>query len=372
MRKFMLLPKETFLPQRLICEPGAILRCSDAIGEFGERGLIVHGRSLESSGRLAGIVRHLSAGMHIASFRRPEGEPTLGEITAVIDEGRRCGARWIMGIGGGSSIDVAKAAAGLFNAAHAPVYYQEGGRLLEPGIPFIAAPTTAGTGSEATNNAVIINPEKRVKLSIRDNRFMARLVILDVGLVEGCPRQVVLQSGMDALVQGVESFVSRHATQFSGMYAEAAIRLVYEHIVEAVDAPQRESLSALLIGSYYAGVSLAAARLGVVHGIAHPLGVLYNQPHGLVCAACFVPALKVNRDAMGDAYGRLSGFFGGDCIEKIEELNQVLGVRSPFAGKKCEYTDMIVSETLKSGSTAANPKTITRDDVLYILSNLFK
>lgn len=368
-----LFPSEVFFPPRILFKKGAFSEFAKESSELGQRGLIVHGVSLEKSGakeRVAEDIR--KTGMSAEFFCRMQGEPTLAEILAVIERGRAAGAQWIAGIGGGSVLDLAKASAGLFHAKEKPVYYQEGGALTEPGIPFLAVPTTAGSGSEATLNSVIINTEKKVKLSIRQQGFLARKVLLDPDLLKSLPFSVMCYSGMDAWVQAYESFISKHATWFSENLALKAIQLVSRHLVPALNAGRDEDLSGLMLGSFFSGLAFSHSRLGVIHGIAHPLGVLYGVPHGLICSLCFAPSIKLNLEAMGNAkYSVMSQAVGMDLLQKVHELQKTLKIVSPFKGKPVIEKEKIVEETLKSGSTAANPRPITRDDVEYLLKELF-
>jgi alcohol dehydrogenase class IV len=364
-------PIETYLPQKTIFKKGSHLMIAAEAMEFGAEGVLVHGPSLEKSGRKKEILEKFPSSARVESFKREGGEPTLDEVSAVIELARRVGAKWIAGVGGGGVIDSAKAAAGLFNAKEQPVYYQEGGALKEKGIPFIAAPTTAGTGSEATINSVIINSQKKQKLSIRDSSFIARKVILDVELLKGMPHKIMSHSSMDALVQSVESYVSKYSSWFTESLSLKAIRLINDNIINAFEKPGENSLSSLLLGSYYAGIALAHARLGVIHGLAHPLGALYNLPHGLICAACFVPSIKLNREAMGIKYEIISDIVNTDLMEWAMMVVKKLNIVSPFKGVELIEKEKIIDETVRSGSTAANPKKIEPKDVEFLLGELF-
>jgi alcohol dehydrogenase class IV len=366
-------PAETFIPVKILFKKGAIADLANETAEFGARGLIVHGISFEKNGLKEKISEDFKKAGLVAEFScRPQGEPTIEEISAVIQKGRAGKVQWIIGAGGGSSLDLAKAAAGLFNAKEKPSYYQEGGALTEPGIPFIAVPTTAGSGSEASLNSVIIDPEKKVKLSIRDKSFLARKVFLDPELLKGLPFAVMCHSGMDAWVQAYESFISKNATWFSESFALKAIQLISRHLVPALNAGRDEDLSGLMLGSFFSGLAFSHSRLGVIHGLAHPLGVLYNVSHGLICSLLFAPSIKLNLEAMGNQkYGIMSQAAGMDLLQKVHELQKTLKIVSPFKGKPVLEKEKIISETLRSGSTAANPKTITRDDVEYLLHEIF-
>lgn len=364
-------PQEIALPQRTIFRKGAALELAREAAQFGTRGLVVHGSSLEKGGAKGEIFRRFPAGSRVGSFCRGKGEPTLDEISRVIAEAKALEADWIAGIGGGSTLDLAKASAGLYRAREKPEYYQAGGALEAAGIPFIAVPTTAGTGSEATPNAVIINTAKRAKLSIRDASFMAQTVILDAGLLEGLPLPVMCYAAMDALVQAYESSISKYATWFTESFALKSVELIDRNILPASRTRKDEHMSALLLGSYCAGIAFASSRLGVIHGIAHPLGALYGFPHGLICAALLIPSIELNREAMGGKYDVLSNILGKDLSERIEELLGEFDIVSPFRGKELIEKEKIIAETLASGSTAANPKKIERGDVERILRDIF-
>lgn len=367
-----LFPSELHIPGKVICKKGGLSKLAGVVKDFGPRGVLVHGSSFKESGCAAKALKDLSsAGLHPEFFCREKGEAKLDEISAVIELGRRIKAGWIAGIGGGSVLDLAKAAAGLFNAPEKPVYYQEGGPLNENGIPFIAVPTTAGSGSEATLNAVIINPDKKVKLSIRHKNFLASAVILDIDLLKTTPKSVMAFSGMDALVQAYESFISKNATEFTETLALRAIEMIAGHLAAAVEERADGDLHEILVGSFFSGLAFSHSRLGVIHGIAHPLGVLYGVPHGLVCAACFIPSILMNREAMGGKYDRMSRAVGQDFIKKVEAFQQELGIQSPFKGKDIPEKEKIIDETLRSGSTAANPKPVTREGVEFLLNEIF-
>jgi alcohol dehydrogenase class IV len=366
-------PQETFLPAKVLFKKGGLADLAKETAELGTRGLLVHGASFEKNGlreKIAGDFK--KAGISVEYFCRPQDEPTLDEISAVIAKGRSLNAEWIIGIGGGSVLDLAKAAAGLFNAKEKPVFYQEGGALKDQGIPFIAIPTTAGSGSEASPNSVIINPEKKVKLSIRHENFLARKILLDPDLLKGLPFSVMCYSGMDAWVQAYESFISKNATWFSENFALKAIQLISRHLVPALNAGRDEDLAGLMLGSFFSGLAFSHSRLGVIHGLAHPLGVLYNVPHGLICSLCFAPSIKLNLEAMGNQkYAIMSQAVGMDLLQKVHELQKTLKIVSPFKGKTIPEKEKILTETLRSGSTAANPKPITREDVEYLLREIF-
>lgn len=368
---FPVLPGTLVLPEKTLAGRGTVSSLFQECRRFGSRGLILHGAALEHEGRLAALMSSAPADMAIKAVRHHGAEPTLRQVSDLIGIARLHQAEWIAGIGGGSIMDLAKAAAALVNAPHPPVYYHDGGELPDSGVVFIAVPTTAGTGAEATLNSVLTNEATLAKKSIRAPGMMARVVILDPDLLAACPPNVIAASGMDALTQAIEAYTSRNATWLSDALALEAVRLIATHLEDVYRTSGLSGAERLLTGSYLGGIALSFARLGVVHGLAHPLGALYHLPHGVVCAACLPPAVELNREAFGNKYVRLSEAVGSDLLERIRELMHRLDMSSPFTGVPLREKEMIIRETLASGSTKANPKPITRTDVEWLLDQIF-
>ena len=362
-----ILPETLILPEKTISGRGKIATLFTECRRFGERGLLVHGTALGH--RLHTLA--IPGGMAVYPVQHHGGEPTLAQVGQLVDIARNHQAGWIAGVGGGSILDLAKAAAVLARAPQSVVHYHDGSAIETPGLVFIAAPTTAGTGAEATINSVLTNETTGIKKSIRDIGMMARVVILDPDLLGACPRPVIAASGMDALTQGIEAYTSRYATGLSDQLALESVSLVARNLEAVFKNPLAAEADGLLTGSYLGGLALSFARLGVVHGLAHPLGVLYHTPHGAVCAACLPYSLELNRAAFGAKYDDLSRVAGKDLITYVNELTQRLGLVSPFSGTPLRDAEMIIRETLASGSTKANPKPITRADVEWILGKLF-
>lgn len=363
-------PDTLLLPERVLSGHGKISMLLSECARYGSRGVLVHGAALAANGRADRLLAQAPSGLDVLSRRHSGNEPTLAAVTELLAAARAHKADWIAGVGGGSVLDLAKSAAALFRTSHPPSHYHDGDAVETPGIPFAAAPTTAGTGAEATLNAVLTNEATHAKKSIRDPGLMARLVILDPDLLATCPPKVVAASGMDALTQAIEAFTSRHATVLSDALAIEALRLIAGNVAAVYREPAAREAADLLGGSFMAGVALSFARLGVVHGLAHPLGALYDLPHGLVCAICLPHAVELNREAYGPKYDVMSRAVGGDLIARIRELGLSLGIASPLSGVVLRERELICRETLASGSTKANPKTITAADVHWLLDRI--
>ncbi len=364
------LPETLMTPLETQLRAGAAFTMLDACAAFGERGLLVCGRSLERAGRLERILDAHRRPTAVQVWQHPGGEPTLEQLELLLDAARAHNPDWIAAIGGGSVLDIAKACAGLLDAVEPALAYHDGAPIPHSRRAFIAVPTTAGTGSEATIVPVLTNSDTGVKKSIRHPSFMARLVILDPELLHDCPPEIVATSGMDAFTQAVESYCSRSACWYTDALALKAVALIRASLERAYcgdDAARAD----MLIGSYLAGVALSNARLGLVHGLAHPLGARYHAPHGLTCAACLTQVLMFNRDAMAEKFDCLSDTVEMPLLDYVNALLEKLNIHSPFAGKALVDRDAIIEETLASGSTKANPREVSVDDVSQLLDAIF-
>ncbi|HQN01918.1 MAG TPA: iron-containing alcohol dehydrogenase [Candidatus Hydrogenedentes bacterium] len=364
------IPKSLTLPPETKSGAGAIRQLLPSCNSFGSRGMVVCGRSLEKSGRLMAILGDKATDDNIQVWIHGGGEPTLDQVEIFREDARNHKPDWVAAIGGGSVMDLAKAGAGLLNAPLSAVAYHEGAAIPHSNIPFLVAPTTAGTGSEATMVSVLTNTETGVKKSIRHSSFMATTVILDSALLDGCPKEVIAASGMDAFTQAIESYCSVGATWLTDALALKAAALIHNSL-EAVYNGDGTKQEDLLQGSYLAGIALSNARLGIVHGLAHPLGARFHVPHGLACALCLPLALAFNRDAVPEKYRQLSLLAGVDIFEYVQRLLANMNLINPFSGETISDMDAVIEETLASGSTKANPRKATEEDVALLLEQLF-
>jgi len=365
------LPEKIVFPGRTLIGTGRVKDLPAECARYGRQGLLVHGRSLAAHGVLKSLLQSVPSGMNVTTWEHAGGEPALSDLDRLLETARKHRADWIAGIGGGSVLDLAKACAGLFHAPQPPEAYHNGAAIETPGLAFVAVPTTAGTGSEATVNAVLTNIATRQKKSIRADALMACLVILDPALLAHCPQRAIAHAGMDAFTQALEAFTSRHAVWLSDELGLKALTLIGASLEAFYRGGNPVAAEQVLMGSYLAGLSFNMARLGVVHGIAHPLGVLYHVPHGYVCGVCLPHAVELNREAMGGKYEQVSRALGRDLLELIRHLLIQLDMPSPFRGKPILEKEYIVRETVAAWSTKANPKPITPADVEWLLGRLF-
>lgn len=341
-----------------------------------------------SGGRAEPIAAGL-AGRGIAAVPlRVAGEPTVEAVRAAMELARAEGCQGVLGVGGGSALDCAKAVAGLLgNGSSDPLEHLEvvgrGRPLSRPALPFVAVPTTAGTGSEVTRNAVL--GATGTKASLRSPFLLARLAVVDPELLSGAPRQVLAASGLDALSQLVEPYLSSRANPVTDAFAAEGIRRSARSLraacLEELTPERREDLA---LASLLGGLCLANSGLGAVHGFAAPAGALLGAPHGALCAALLAPCLTVNLRALrarapdGPAAGRfadlaswLTGRAGAapeEGIAWIERLCRELGVRGLSAhGLSPGGIPELVVRARGASSMKANPIVLTDEELAEIV-----
>jgi alcohol dehydrogenase class IV len=276
---------------------------------FGPRGVLVHGRSAERAGWL--VAAFHAQGLTVSTLACP-GEPTLDmlqDALATVAQGQR--PDWVMALGGGAAIDLGKALAALIPAPGGAMDHLEvvgrGLPLSADPLPFLALPTTAGTGAEATRNAVIGLPEHGRKVSLRDARMLPRVALVDPALTDGCQRSVTLASGLDAVVQVIEPYLSSRATPFTDALALPAIGQGLRALVRLMETEDAAARDAMAWVSLTGGIALANAGLGAVHGLAGVIGGVCAAPHGAICGALAGPVLAANRArASGDTAARIT------------------------------------------------------------------
>lgn len=271
------------------------------IAALGPRALLVHGRNPDRADWLGDALN--DAGTAVARFAVP-GEPDMDLIAAGLSAARDHGAASVVALGGGAVIDAGKAIAALVPATRPILDHLEvvgrGLPLDAAPLPFAALPTTAGTGAEVTRNAVIGVREHRRKVSLRDARMLPRLAVVDPALTDGCPRAVTLASGLDALTQVIEPYVSTRANPMTDALCRDAIPQALPALMRLMRGEDSAARDTMAWVSLCGGLALANAGLGAVHGLAGPLGGLTGAAHGAICGALLPPVLRANRRAVSD------------------------------------------------------------------------
>ena len=305
---------------------GAITKVTDICRQYGTQVLLVTGagsfqRTIQFE-RLKSDFSLANLDLHICNVA---AEPSPQLVDDAVVQFASADIDVVLGIGGGSALDAAKAIAGLLKIKRSVMDYLEGvGPELNyqgPSVPFIAVPTTAGTGSEATKNAVLsVQGSDGFKKSFRHDRLVAEYAVIDPDLLATCPKNIIAANGMDALTQLIESYVSTNANVFTDALALSGLRAVrdsllvlYEYSADTQAAREKMAYGALL-----SGITLAQTGLGSVHGLASPLGAFYPMPHGMVCGTLVAEATDLNIRAM------LCREANNPALDKYSELGDVL------------------------------------------------
>ena len=285
---------------RILFAPGGVSDLPRIALEFGSKPLVVTGRN---SARVAPVLNAFRRAKLDALTFPVEGEPTLDTVRTGARVARQQQRDLLIGLGGGSVIDAAKAIAAVTTNSGEPLDYLEvigKGRALEsPPLPFIAVPTTAGTGAEVTRNAVLGSPEHGVKASLRSPAMLAKVALVDSELTLELPPNITAATGLDTLTQLIEPFVSSRANAFTDLFCIEGMHCVRTSLIQAVaNGSNRVARESMSFASLLSGLSLANAGLGVIHGFAAPLGGMLNAPHGALCAAVLPYGVLKNVQAM--------------------------------------------------------------------------
>lgn len=370
------------MPQRILFGRGEATKAPSLIHAFGARGLIVHGAN---PARAQWLIDALHAA-GVQTLALPcVSEPTLPMLEAAIALARPFRPDWVTAIGGGAALDLGKALAALIPAPGTPLDHLEVvGKALPlaaPTLPFIAIPTTSGTGAEATKNAVIGLPDHGRKVSLRDDRMLARIALVDPALTDHTPRATTLASGLDAVTQVIEPYVSSKATPFTDALTAPAIPQglhALKRLMETEDPAARDALAHV---SLTGGIALANAGLGAVHGLAGVIGGLTPAPHGAICGALLAPILRLNRArATGTTAQRLDMVFahiattlGGraeDAPETLATWARAAGLPGlTKQGLPPALHQQIAEAALTSSSMKGNPVPLTLRDLIQALQD---
>jgi alcohol dehydrogenase class IV len=250
------------------------------------------------------------AGIDTVVLDELPAEPTCDQAQVVVDQFKRSGADFIIAIGGGSVMDIAKLASILATDHYSVRDLLDNPGLAKKCVRTLMIPTTAGTGSEATPNSIVAVPEKELKVGIVNDAMIADYVILDAAMIRKLPRKIAASTGVDALAHAIECYTSKKANPFSDIFALQALELIMNNIERACDDPEAlDAKNSMLLASFYAGVAITASGTTAVHALSYPLGGKYHIPHGVSNAMLLVPVMKFNEPAcqskLAEAYDRV-------------------------------------------------------------------
>ncbi|MGA1617961.1 MAG: iron-containing alcohol dehydrogenase [Pirellulales bacterium] len=394
-----LLPYELTMPPRVIFGPGRVADVGRLAATHGEQVWLVTGRtSFAGSGAREPLLAGLQeAGLPHREVACSAGEPTVDQLAAALAvlPADRSGVV-VVAVGGGATIDLAKALAALATnvapcdataAETAVIDRLEGvGRSLpisRAPLPVVAVPTTAGTGAEATRNAVISCPRRRFKKSLRSPLMVPRVAVLDPDLTGSCSRETVAAAGLDCLTQLIESFISRRRWSLPQALVLEAFPRAFSALPRVLADPADEAArAALLHAAFISGVSLGNSGLGLAHGVAAALGVECGTPHGLACAVMLPVALRVNRHESAAELARLDAALGGSrlpqaeavarLIDRVDQLCNEAGIPRSLSALGLSRNRLEwLAENSGGNSMRGNPVQLATADLCELLESAF-
>jgi len=370
---------------RIVFGAGTLRQVGMLAADYGRRALLVVGGRVERAEGLLALLEDVGVEAQTFSVQH---EPTIALAEAGRDAALNLGAHMVIGFGGGSALDAAKAIAALAtNPGDVLDYVEVIGRaqpLEQAPLPILAIPTTAGTGSEVTRNAVLASPKARVKVSMRHPLMLPRVALVDPELTYDLPASITASTGMDALTQNIEPYTSSAANPITDglagqgiQYAARSLRRAYE---QPYDVQAREDMA---LASLLGGLSLANARLGAVHGFAAPIGGMFPAPHGAVCAALLPHVMRANIEAAHEAqrqdvlarYTQVARWLTDDTqasaqdgVDWVLALSQALSIAPLSAyGVGQAHLDELVSKAAQASSMKGNPLALSAPRLRAIL-----
>lgn len=375
---------QVMLPARVVFGVGSLDILGDEAGKVGAgNALIVTDPGVYKAGLIDPVRERLSkAGLSVDVFSEAEPEPTATRLNAIAKELGQGSYDLLVGIGGGSSMDTAKGLSILLTHGGDCRDYLGVNKVPAPGIPVFALPTTAGTGSEVTGNAIFGDPEKEVKLAIVSPYILPRLALVDPTLTYGCPPKVTAASGIDALVHVIECYTGNKANNFSDTLALEAMRIIAANLRTAVkNGSDKEARRRMSEGALLAGIAFGNSGVAAVHALAYSLGSHFHVPHGVANGLLLPYVMECNLSANIPKYAVVAQMLGvkspGLSPQKVAEqgVDAVKGLISDI-GLPLHLRDLSVPKEALEGMAVAtmditrlldnNPKRLTLDDVRLI------
>jgi len=372
---------------KIIFGTGALREAGSAASVMGRRALLVSGRPSEISAPLVEQLR--TAGIDCVRFP-VDGEPTLAMVEGGVERARTESCDMVIGFGGGSSIDTGKAVSALLTNGGDLLDYLEvigkGRPLGRLSAPFIAIPTTSGTGSEVTRNAVLASPEHRFKVSLRSPLMLPSLALVDPELTYGLPPAVTASTGLDALTQLIEPYVSCRSNPMTDAICLEGMKHAARCLRRAwLDGRDPEARTGMSLASLMGGLALANAGLGVVHGFAAPIGGMFPAAHGALCAALLPSGMQVNIRALRERspdsealrrYETVARVLTGkpdagvdEGVRWVSELRRGMNIpplRTYGVGEK--DVPALVEKASRASSMKGNPITLTTSELVEVIT----
>ncbi|MGN0324983.1 MAG: iron-containing alcohol dehydrogenase [Lachnospiraceae bacterium] len=370
------------IPQDIIVGKGSLNSLPEVAKKLGgSHGFIISGPHLNKMGVVKTCADALKqVGMKADAYTETEGNPSVETVDKATRAFQESGADFIIALGGGSPMDVAKAVGVVAKYGGSITEYEGGGKVPGDIIPLIAIPTTAGTGSEVTAFSVITDHSRNYKLTVFSYKLIPAYAILDPNLITTAPVSVAAACGIDAMVHALEAYISKAASPFSDAMAEKALELIGKNLRKYVaDRTDMEAAEGMLTGSLFAGIAFSWARLGDVHAMSHPVSAFFDVPHGVANAILLPTVAEYNALADQGKYLKIFNYISrtpitedvfepGMLVDLLVELNKQLGIPASLSevGVTPDKFDAMADDAMKSGNIAVNPRSTTKQDVLAL------
>ena len=365
-------------PVKIIMGIGSLQKITEEVSIFGKKVGLVIGRSWFKRSQIWQSLKYLfiKDNIKVFTFEGISSEPSWSIVKKCWEYFKNKPVDCIVGIGGGSVIDVGKVVSALLHTENID-FYKKGENLNSPGVPFIAVPSTGGSGAEVTPNAVLIWEETGIKKSLRSSYLLPKVAIVDPQLSVSCPPDITAYAGIDAFSQAVESFISIRANPITEILCKEAIRLIVNNLERAFeDGKDLYARKALSYAALLSGISLANTGLGVVHGIAHSLGVECKLPHGLAVALLLPAGLKFNMESVREKYKILASVINKNHPEEfiefikglLKRLKIPLGLEK-MGIKNIDFSTIAYKSLISSNSIKSNPRNVNMQDIINILKD---
>jgi alcohol dehydrogenase class IV len=368
---------------RIVFGPGKLAELGGVVVGFGARALVVSGSRPMAPERVSRLLENTA--VSVARLVVP-GEPTLKLVEQGVKQAREAGCEFVVAIGGGSVIDAGKAiAAMLANEGELLDYIEVIGRgktLAKPSRPFIAIPTTAGTGAEVTRNAVLAAPEPRVKVSLRSAFMLPTVALIDPELTHDLPPALTASTGLDALTQLIEPFTCSRANPMTDAICREGMKRVARSLRVAYrDGKNPLAREDMMLAGLFGGLALANAGLGAAHGFAAPIGGMFPAPHGAVCAALLSQVMAMNIRVLEqkrfslERYDEIARILTGSSVavaangvQWVGELVRELNIpRLRAYGIESQHVAELVAKAANASSMKANPVALRAEELAEVL-----
>ncbi len=375
------------VPQNIIVGRGSLAKLPEVAEKSGgKKAFIISGPHLNKMGIAQSCVDALKAkGIESSVFTETEGNPSVETVDKASAAYKESGADFIVALGGGSPMDVAKAVGVVARYGGSITEYEGADKVPGDIIPLIAVPTTAGTGSEVTAFSVITDHSRNYKLTVFSYKLIPSYAILDAKLLTTAPASVAAACGIDAMVHALEAYISTAASPFSDAMAEKALELIGANIrCYVANRGDIEAAENMLVGSLFAGIAFSWARLGDVHAMSHPVSAYFNVPHGVANAILLPTIVEYNMLADKGKYLNIYNciaklpaapeeFTADMLVDELRDLNESLGIPAGLeeVGVTKDKFDAMADDAMKSGNIAVNPRSTTKKDVLALYEKAF-